>query len=168
MGETASAAEFYSTLMRLHDAATTCWGRPRSRKLDLGPATTICSVSRRRQRAAKPQHVGEVSVNRKSYSFVILASERCSDYLCDFAATGFVLDPAGNSGAGIYCERCGRKMVAEYCEKVEPGWTFHPGKIHGDLAERPPAAPEPPESSASSPEQDDCSFLSYVEDRLTS
>ena len=72
-------------------------------------------------------------MNRKSYSFVILASERCSDYLCDFAATGFVLDPAGNSGAGIYCERCGRKMVAEYCEKVEPGWTFHPGKIHGDL-----------------------------------
>ena len=83
----------------------------------------------------------------KTPSFVILASETCSDDLCDFAATGFVLDPAGNSGAGIYCERCGRKMVAEYCEKVEPGWRFHPGKIHGDLAERPPAPPAPPAAS---------------------
>ena len=92
----------------------------------------------------------------------------CSDYLCDFAATGFVLDPAGDPGPGcVYCERCGRKMVAEYCQKIEPGWTFHPGKIHGDLAERPPAAPEPPELSASPAEKDDCSFLSYVVDRLT-
>ena len=105
----------------------------------------------------------------KSRSFVILASEVCSDYLCDFAATGFVLDPAGDPGPGcVYCERCGRKMVAEYCQKIEPGWTFHPGKIHGDLAERPPAAPEPPELSASPSEKDDCSFLSYVVDRLTS
>ena len=105
----------------------------------------------------------------KSPSFVILASEVCSDYLCDFAATGFVLDPSGDSvPGGVYCERCGRKMVAEYCEKVEPGWTFHPGKIHGDLAQRPPAAPEPPEASASPPEQDDCSFLSHVVAILTS
>ena len=105
----------------------------------------------------------------KSPSFVILASEVCSDDLCDFAATGFVLDPAGDAVPGsVYCERCGRKMVAEYCEKVEPGWTFHPGKIHGDRSERPPAAPEPPELSASPAEKDDCSFLSYVVDRLTS
>ena len=105
----------------------------------------------------------------KSPSFVILASETCSDDLCDFAATGFVLDPAGDAVPGsVYCERCGRKMVAEYCEKVEPGWTFHRGKIHGDRSERPPAAPEPPELSASPAEKDDCSFLSYVVDRLTS
>ena len=105
---------------------------------------------------------------RKKQSLVILASEVCSDYLCDFAATGFVLDPSGDSVPGsVYCERCGRKMVAEYCEKVEPGWTFHPGEIHGDLAQRPPAAPEPLEPSASSPEQEDCSFLTYVIDRLT-
>ena len=104
---------------------------------------------------------------RKKQSLVILAPEVCSDYLCDFAATGFVLDPSGDPvPGGAYRERCGRKMVAEYCEKVEPGWTFHPGKIHGDLAERPPAAPEPPEPSARSPEQEDCSFLSYVVARL--
>ena len=104
----------------------------------------------------------------KTPSFVILASETCSEDLCDFAATGFVLDPSGDSVPGsVYCERCGRKMVAEYCEKVEPGWTFHPGRIHGDLAQRPSAAPERPEPSASSPEQDECSFLTYVIDRLT-
>ena len=124
------------------------------------------------QRAAEAQYVGEVSVNRKSYSFVILASERCSDYLCDFAATGFVLDPSGDSVPGsVYCERCGRKMVAEYCEKVEPGWTFHPGKIHGDLRARPPAPPEAPataSTTARAGEKDDCSFLDHVEAVLTS
>ena len=107
----------------------------------------------------------------KSPSFVILASARCSEYLCDFAATGFVLDPSGDSvPGGVYCERCGRKMVAEYCEKVEPGWTFHPGKIHGTLAERPPAPPAPPAASttAREEEKDDCSFLDHVEAILTS
>ena len=105
----------------------------------------------------------------KTPSFVILASEACSDDLCDFAATGFVLDPSGDPVPGsAYCDRCGRKMAAEYSEKVEPGWTFHPGKIHGDQAARPPAAPEPPEPSPGEPEKDDCSFLSYVVDRLTS
>ena len=73
---------------------------------------------------------------------VILASAVCNDYLCDFAATGFVLDPAGDPGpCGPYCDRCGRKMAAEYCEKIEPGWTFQLGKIYGELAERPPAVP---------------------------
>ena len=107
----------------------------------------------------------------KTPSFVILASETCSDDLCDFAATGFVLDPSGDSvPGGVYCERCGRKMVAEYCEKVEPGWTFRPGKIHGDLRERPPAPPAPPAASTTAKvgEKDDCSFLDHVEAILTS
>ena len=108
----------------------------------------------------------------KTPSFVILASETCSEDLCDFAATGFVLDPSSDSVPGsVYCERCGRKMVAEYCEKVEPGWTFHPGRIHGDLAQRPSAAPpEPPEASTTAKvgEKDDCSFLDHVEAILTS
>ena len=105
---------------------------------------------------------------RKPPSLVILASGVCSDYLCDFAATGFVLDPAGDPGpGGAYCDRCGRKIAAEYCEKIEPGWSYQPGKIHGDLAERPPAAPEPLEVSSRPADKDDCAFLSYVVDRLT-
>ena len=105
----------------------------------------------------------------KRHSFIILASAACSEYLCDFAATGFLLDPSGEPGpAGAYCDRCGRKIAAEYSEKIEPGWTFRPGKIHGDLAARPPAAPEPPEASSQPAEKDDCAFLSYVLDRLTS
>ena len=80
----------------------------------------------------------------------------CSDYLCDFAATGFVLGAVGDPGSGgAYCERCGRKMIAEHCKKIEPGWRFQPGKIDGDLASLPVG-------------KDDCAFLSYVVDRLTS
>lgn len=106
---------------------------------------------------------------RKSHSFVILASAVCSEYLCDYAATGFLLDPTGDPGpAGAYCDRCGPKMAAEYSEKIEPGWTFRPGKIHGEQAARPPAAPGPPEAPRLAPEKDDCAFLSYVVDRLTS
>ena len=124
---------------------------------------------RRPARTAKLQHLGRRSMARQSHSLVILASEVCSDYLCDFASTGFVLDPAGDPApGGAYCERCGRKMVAEYCEKIEPGWKFQPGKIYGDLAERPPAAPEPPKPSPGELAKDDCSFVSYVVDRLTS
>ena len=106
---------------------------------------------------------------RKSPSFVILASAVCSDYLCDFAATGFVLDPTGDPGPySPYCDRCGQRMVAEYRQKIDPGWSFRPGEIDGDLAQRPPIAPGAPESSGKPPEKDNCSFLSYVVDRLTS
>ena len=106
---------------------------------------------------------------RNPQYLVILASAVCSDYLCDFAATGFVLNPAGDPGPGsAYCERCGRKIVAEYCEKIEPGWRFQPGKIHGDLAVRPEATPEPPEPPSRPVGKDDCAFVSYVVDRLTS
>ena len=107
----------------------------------------------------------------KTPSFVILASARCSEYLCDFAATGFILDPSGKpTPGGPCCELCGRKIVAEYCEKVEPGWTFRPGKIQGDLRERPPAPPGPPAASTTAKvgEKDDCSFLDHVEAILTS
>ena len=34
-------------------------------------------------------------MSRNAQSLVILASAVCSDYLCDFAATGFILDPSG-------------------------------------------------------------------------
>ena len=103
--------------------------------------------------------------------WTILASEVCSDDLCDYAATSFVLDPSGDAGpTGPYCDRCGRKIVKEYCRVVSPGWTFRPGRIHGDLSSRPPAAPLPPrplprEKAAA---QDDDSFVSYVYERLTS
>ena len=102
----------------------------------------------------------------------ILASEVCSEYLCDFAADGFVLDPEGNGvSAGVYCERCGRQMVSEYNQKVSPGWKFQPGQILGDPTERGPSAPWFPEAKRIRPNQEPekpCSFLSYVVDRLTS
>ena len=102
----------------------------------------------------------------------ILASEVCSEYLCDFAADGFVLDPEGNGvSAGVYCERCGRQMVSEYNQKVSPGWKFQPGQILGDPTERGPSAPRFPEAKRIRPNQEPekpCSFLSYVVDRLTS
>ena len=102
----------------------------------------------------------------------ILASEVCSEYLCDFAADGFVLDPEGNGvSAGVYCERCGRQMVSEYNQKVSPGWKFQPGQILGDPTERGPTAPRYPEAKRIPPNQEPekpCSFLSYVVDRLTS
>ncbi len=107
----------------------------------------------------------------KTPSFVILASARCSEYLCDFAATGFILDPSGKpTPGGPCCELCGLKIVSEYCEKIEPGWTFRPGKIQGDLRERPPAPPAPPAASTTGKvgEKDDCSFLDHVEAILTS
>ena len=102
----------------------------------------------------------------------ILASEVCSEYLCDFAADGFVLDPEGNGvSAGVYCERCGRQMVSEYNQKVSPGWKFQPGQILGDPTERRPSAPRYPGAKRTRPNQEPekpCSFLSYVVDRLTS
>ena len=108
----------------------------------------------------------------KSPSFAILASEVCSEYLCDFAADGFVLDPEGNGvSAEVYCERCGRQMVSEYNQKVSPGWKFQPGQILGDPTERRPSAPRYPEAKRIPPNQEPekpCSFLSYVVDRLTS
>ena len=102
----------------------------------------------------------------------ILASEVCSEYLCDFAADGFVLDPEGNGvSAGVYCERCGRQMVSEYNQKVSPGWKFQPGQILGDPTERGPTPSRHPEEKWIPPNQGPekpCSFLSYVVDRLTS
>ena len=97
--------------------------------------------------------------------WTILASEVCSDYLCDYAATGFVLDPSGDAGpSGPYCDRCGRKIVSEYCRVVSPG------RIHGDLSSRPPAAPLPPKapSRRNAAAKDDGSFVAYVYQRLTS
>ena len=38
-------------------------------------------------------------MSRNAQSLVILASAVCSDYLCDFAATGFILDPGGDPAA---------------------------------------------------------------------
>ena len=108
----------------------------------------------------------------KDQSFVILAAHRCSEYLCDFAADGFVLDPEGNGiPGGVYCERCARKIVEEYNEKVSPGWVFQPGTILGGLSERPPAAPRPPEGKPVRPKSEseqDWSFHDHVEDILTS
>lgn len=60
------------------------------------------------------------------------------------------------------------KVAAGYSEKIELGWAFQPGKIYGELAERPPAAPEAPEVSNRPANKYDCAFLSYVVDRLTS
>ena len=96
--------------------------------------------------------------------FTILASEVCSEYLYDFAADGFVLDPEGNGvSAGVYCERCGRQIVSEYNQKVSPGWKFQPGQILGDPTERGPSAPRFPEAKRIQPKQEPekpCSFLS--------
>ena len=101
----------------------------------------------------------------------ILALQVCSDDLCQYAATGFVLDPAGDPGpTGPYCDRCGRKIVSGYCRVISPGWTFRPGRIHGDLSSRPPAAPLAPKDSSrrNAAAKDDYSFVSYVYERLTS
>ena len=107
-----------------------------------------------------------------SMRLTILASEVCSEYLCDFAADGFVLDPESNGvSAGAYCVRCGRQMVSEYNQKVSPGWKFQPGQILGDPTERRPSAPWYPEAKRIPPNQEPektCSFLSYVVGRLTS
>lgn len=99
---------------------------------------------------------------RISQSLVILASAVCVDYLCGFAATGFILDRAANPVRPPPCCGCyGRKMAAEDNEKIELGWKFHPGKIHGDMA-------EPPEVSSRHADKEDYAFLCYVVDRLTS
>lgn len=105
-------------------------------------------------------------------TYCSLASGRsivCSDHPCEFAATGFLLDPAGDPGpANACCDRCGPAIAAEYNEKVAPGWTFRPGEIHGGLAARPPAAPEPPEVSSQPAEKEDCASLSCVVNRMAS
>ena len=104
-------------------------------------------------------------------SFAILTQHVCCEDLCDFATAGWVLDPEGSPGpCGPYCERCGPKIVAEYCEKVSPGWTFRPGEIHGNLNERPPSPPAYLSTTPNRdelPEEEDCSFLDHVENILT-
>ena len=53
-------------------------------------------------------------------------------------------------------------------QREDQVWKCHPGKIHGDLAERPPTAPQPPEVSSRLADKEDCAVLSYVVDRLIS
>ena len=102
----------------------------------------------------------------------ILASEVCSEYLCDFAADGFVLDPGRQwSISRSVLRAVRRQMVSEYNQKVSPGWKFQPGQILGDPTERRPSAPRYPEAKRTRPNlepEKPCSFLSYVVDRLTS
>ena len=104
-------------------------------------------------------------------SLVILSQEACCEYLCDFAAVGFIVDPEGNLvPGGAYCEQCAQKIVAEYKQKVSPKWRFQGGDIVGDAAARTPSPPSPPVvkvSSKNAAAAEDCSFLSYVVDRLT-
>ena len=57
----------------------------------------------------------------------IHACETCSTHHCRNSAAGFIVTPSDDSVPGIYCRACGERVVAEYREKLDPGWRFEEG-----------------------------------------